>query len=238
MKLKNNKLLLIIALFTLFMLFSTTNVHAVLQSNGDEAATKNFESWMLQIRQMQSSGGTLGLTDTIAESGLTSSNTNLDIHTEKNTEYGAMILLSASSYGNPNPITDGDTTTGNASGVVMKINSESVAAACSNLDPSTWKNASPRYKNIYALSYERKMGDSVDVGSWHGGKSLSWLYVDYYGGQDGHATMKWAILVRANDGSAFSYNGNGGNARAGSGSGSWYGGLFHSRAAIVVGAGI
>ena len=75
-----------------------TKVEAVLQSNGDTAATKTLDEWILQIRQMQASGGCLGLTDTINSTGLLSNNTNLDIHMEKNTEYGAMILLSASDY--------------------------------------------------------------------------------------------------------------------------------------------
>ena len=55
---------------------------------------------------------------------LTSNNPNLDIHMEKNTEYGAMAILSASAYGNQNVIGDGETTTGNKSGVYMKLNKE------------------------------------------------------------------------------------------------------------------
>lgn len=85
---------------------------AALQSNGGTPAGKNINQWMLQIRQMQSIGGTLGRTDTIDTSNLRSDATDLDIHMEKNTEYGAMAILSASAYGNPNKIQNGKTTTG------------------------------------------------------------------------------------------------------------------------------
>ena len=47
---------------------------------------------------------------------------------EKNTEYGAMAILSASSYGNQSKIESGGTTTGNKSGVYINLNKEWVSA--------------------------------------------------------------------------------------------------------------
>ena len=78
---------------------------------------------MINVRKMEELGGTMGLSETLNDN-LTSSSTsnNIDVHMEKNTEYGALAILSASSYGNPNKVEDGNTTTGNVTGVVMKIN--------------------------------------------------------------------------------------------------------------------
>lgn len=99
-------LLVMILTAMLFLWMQSNQVQAALQSNGATALTSNMNSWIKAIRQMQATGGTLGLNDTI-NTNLTSSNKNMDIHMEKNTEYGAMVILSASAYGNPNKITDG-----------------------------------------------------------------------------------------------------------------------------------
>ena len=57
---KKSIILSVILLITLLaLLVIPNNVNAVLQSNGDSASTKSVDAWILQIRQMQSSGGTL-----------------------------------------------------------------------------------------------------------------------------------------------------------------------------------
>lgn len=217
---KTKKLLIIVTLVALVLLLGTSNVKAVLQSNGGTAAKKTIDQWMLQIRQMQSAGGTLGLTDTINSTGLTSTNTNLDIHMQKNTEFGAVALLSASSYGNPNVIADGETTTGNASGVVMKINKELVSADI-GIPGTTYINALGRYKNKYTTSIDSaKRGDASL--NWHGSGSSTWLSVSDRG-----------IFLRAHSGSIFSYYGSGSM-----GSEARYDNPWPTRACIVVGSGI
>ena len=178
---KKNKKVFLTILFLMVMLMAMltcNNSYAVLQVNGGEPTTQTLANWMTNFRKMEGLGGTLGLEETLNTNLTGTTSNNLDCHMIKNTEYGALTILSASSYGNPYRIEDGDTTTGNKTGAYMKINGERVAAACSDLDPSTWKNANPRYKNIYTTSYQRKIGDSVDIGSWHGGNNLSWFYVD------------------------------------------------------------
>lgn len=219
MKIIKIKVLLIIALLGIFILFGTTNVKAVLQANGEEGATKNIDQWMLQIRQMQAPGGTFGLKDEINTSNLSSNNKNLDVHMQKNTEYGAMILLSASAYGNPNKIEDGDTTTGNSSGGTMKINNEWVAAGAGITESSIYKNAISRYKNEYSTSYFAKSGDAIL--NWHGSSTHTWITASERSG-----------LLRSCSGSVFSYYGHW-DRNPGLFSNSWY-----SRAAIVVGTGI
>ena len=143
MKVKNKILTAMVFGTILSGLIIPNKANAVLQSNGGTPATRNLNDWLLQIRQMQEIGGTLGRTDTINTTNLTSGATDLDIHMEKNTEYGAMAILSASAYGNPNKINDGETTTGNSTGIVININSEWVSAKAGDAinETSEWHNA-------------------------------------------------------------------------------------------------
>lgn len=183
-------ILLGIILFAVIVLV-TNKSNAALQSNGDTPAKKNIGTWLLEVRKMQTSGGTLGLSDTIDTTTLTSNNTNLDIHMEKNSEYGAMVLLSASSYGKPDKVNDGETTTGNKSGIYMNINKEWVATTVNNV----FSGYADRYKNIYNKSYSAKIGDAMtETSGWHGSKSY-W-------------NTEWDTplgVVRAYSGGIFSY---------------------------------
>ena len=186
-----------------------------------------------------------------------SDSNNIDVHMQKNTEYGALAILSASSYGNPNKINDGETTTGNVTGAVMKLNSEWVAAG--NLSKVTnYANAVGRYKNIvndlqasgsggmnvtiYA-KYVSRVGDAIsETKGWHGSDVSEWIsytrHRDF--GQDGTI---YTGLLRSYSGSIFSYYGYGGYwgpyASSIDGSGDAYYGKGHTtRAVIVQGEGI
>lgn len=217
----NKKFLSIILLGIIFFMLGIPNKSkAALQSNGGTPITKDLGTWILQIRKMQELGGTLGRTDTINTTDLTSEATDLDIHMEKNTEYGAMAILSASAYGNPNKINDGETTTGNSTGVVIKLNKEWVAAG--NISYSAqYTKANLRYKNMYSTSYVAKKGDAIsETAGWHSSSSLIWL-VD--NGNSG--------LLRAYGGSIFSCFGDSYYDRDAYYTKGWY-----SRSAIVVGA--
>ncbi len=237
------KLLISIIVVGLICIFTPLKINAALQSNGGTPATKDVNGWITQIRQMQASGGALGLTDTIG-ADLTSTNTNLDIHMEKNTEYGAMVLLSASSYGNPEKIENGGTTTGNATGVYMNINKEWVAAGMANTAAASMKNAAGRYKNQYtAPTYTEKVGDAVaGVAGWHGSGSSTWISVAC--NQNIEAGLVRSGLIRAYSGSIFSYNGYGYSAGNGlSDLDSYrqaadYRKAYTSRAVVVVGSGV
>ncbi len=114
--------------FGALVLLGTTSSKAVLQSNGNVGTQYALINGMTEIRKMEQLGGAMGLSESI-NSDLTTNGdpNNIDVHMQKNTEYGALAILSASSYGNPSKVNDGETTTGNATGVVMKINSEWVA---------------------------------------------------------------------------------------------------------------
>lgn len=191
------------------MLFAGGNVQAALQANGGTAATKTVGGWLLPIRQMEETGGTLGLADTINTTDLTSSATspnNIDIHMQKNTEYGAMAILSASAYGNPDPIPNGGTTTGNKSGVYMYLNKEWVSAGTLS-SFTVYKNASKKYKNTHTNSYVEQAGDAIkETKGWHydGKNSVTASWISSSSASD---AAKYAGLLRAYSGSIFSYYG-------------------------------
>lgn len=211
------------------MILSTTNVQAALQANGNSSKTDTLMNWFVNIRNMESTGGTLGLTDTINNSTLSSTATksnNLDIHMEKNTEYGAMVILSASSYGNQNVIKDGDTTTGNKTGVVMKINKEWVAAGGLSRN-SEYKNINAKYKNIFTNDkYVYRAGDALtETKDWHG-SNMSIIDIN----------LQSCGLLRAYSGSIFSYC-SGGDGNSTECKNTKPDKLWSSRAVIVVGNG-
>ena len=243
---KKGKMLLLILMITIGIIMGKgTNSQAALQSNGGSPAGKGINEWITGIRQMQATGGTLGLTDSINGTNLTSGNKNLDIHMQKNTEYGAMVILSASSYGNPNSITDGQTTTGNETGVKIKINKEWVAAGTSNSKATSLANAAGRYKNQYtAPTYTEKVGDAIaTIGGWHGSGTTTWI--SCY--KNNANTINYGCLIRSYAGSVFSYYGYGYEYMSNTGDGPDYDTTrrnadyrkpWHSRAVVVVGSGI
>ena len=230
MKSRRKMLLAILIISIVSIMLKVNYSKAALQSNGGSPATKSINDWLWQIRTMQSTGGTLGLSDTIA-GNLTSGNKNLDIHMQKNTEYGALVILGTSAYGNLNKIGNGETTTGNQTGVVMRINKEWVVGAVSNVNVTNFKNAVGRYKNIYTKDLVSKVGDALDIGTWHGNAANRWF----------RTTSNFIIdsaLLRSYTTSIFSYYGYGPGA---GGSGAKDADVtlpWASRAVVVVGSGI
>lgn len=219
---KSIRKIMLLLVLSILILSSKQAAQAVLQSNGSTSSTKNVDEWMLQIRQMESPGGALGLTETVNPTGLnsTTGSNNLDIHMEKNTEYGAMAILSASSYGNPNIIPDGGTTTGNKTGVYMKLNKEWVAAGTIS-SSTTYRQAASKYKDLYTSSYVAKAGDAIsETRGWHGSGSSNWIY-----------NNSDRSIPRACYGSIFSYDGS-------SAGNSYFTLAWSSRAVVVVGSGL
>ena len=221
---KKKTLIIIITLILACICMHTNKVEAALQANGGGAAKKDINGWITSIRKMQTAGQALGLTDTINGTNLTSENKNLDIHMQKNTEYGAVILLGASAYGNENKMnTNGVTTTGNKTGVVMQINKEWVSAGISNIAATSMKNAAGRYKNVYPTptwhkdNYVEKAGDAIyETRGWHGSKYSLWLCsgaadnLSPNGESNANAArhIVESGLLRSYSGSVFSYFGN------------------------------
>lgn len=251
---RKTKEILISMIIVGILLAIPTLSHGALQANGNNPVSYAINDWIYLVRGMQCSGGTLGLTNTLnwdSASGkyLTSDNTNLDIHMEKNTEYGAMAILSASSYGNPNIIQAGGTTTGNETGIKINFNSEWVAAG-QITSANNYVAAANRYKDNYNYNYVAKSGDAItETNGWHGGGSTQWI--DSYNGGDARhepsranassALLRACAIENNKPGTIFSYYG------LGSSRGSYpswgeneanYVKLHPTRAVIVVGSGI
>ncbi len=198
---KKVKITIILEVMIAILMLIPITSNAALQANGKSTKTDTLPNWLLNIRKMEAGGGTLGLTDTINETDLTSSadiSNNLDIHMELNTEYGAMAILSASAYGKQDKIADGQTTTGNKSGVYMNLNGEWVSAGVITYC-SQYVNANAKYKNQYNLTYTAKVGDAItETSGWHQSTASAWLVCNEASG-----------LLRAYSGSIFSYWGQG-----------------------------
>jgi hypothetical protein len=230
-KLKKGILIMSLVMFTTLTL-GTGKVNAALQANGNSGTTKTLGDWLLAVRQMEAVGGTLGLSDTLNTSTLLSTATtsnNIDIHMEKNTEYGAMAILSASSYGNQSVIAYRGTTTGNKTGVYIYLNNEMVSAGCSELSSnvSIWGTANTKYKNIYTTTYSAKRGDAIL--NWHGvvagtGSSYSGVWLN---------NKTNSILLRGHSMNVFSYYGFGTSDKYDA----YYTKAWYTRAVVVVGNG-
>ena len=171
---------LLIIIINLIALQSNT-AYAALQANQNAPTSKNRNTWITEIRQMENLGGTLGLNQNI-NADLTSQgeSNNIDIHMQKNTEYGAMAILSASDYGKSSKIENGETTTGNESGVVIPYNKEWTASQYTDFYGVL--NYSARYYDDYgkASEYKRFRGDAMhETNGWHGTSSI---YMNTYNG--------------------------------------------------------
>ena len=232
-----SKLTKTIASFTLTMAISLIFLptsFAALQADGSTGSTKTLDGWMSSVRKMEQAGGALGKQETVNTDLTPSSNSNnMDVHMERNTEYGALAILSASSYGKSTKISDGETTTGNKSGVYMHLNQELVAAG-QVTSSSTYKNADARYKDAYngasvegsssnnfngvlksatssGSNYVSKTGDAIsETQGWHDSSASVWIS-DYTASSRIYPVNANAdaTLLRAYEGSIFSYYGYG-----------------------------
>ena len=121
-KLQTKLTALAVTLFAAAVL-PTGQVKAALQSNPNTQykTVYNPTTWMTQIRQIETSGNAMGLSETLDTTSLiaTSESNGIDVHMMKSTEYGAIAILSASGYGNPQTLQSSSvkTTTGNKTGI-------------------------------------------------------------------------------------------------------------------------
>lgn len=198
----NKSLIILMGIILISVIFINNRSYAALQSNGTPGTQQILNNWIVNVRKMESLGGGMGLMENI-NANLTPNtpSNNVDIHMEKNTEYGAMAILSASSYGNPNKVPDGGTTTGNKTGIVINFNKELVAAGINHrvvlMEQQNLGNAASKYKHLYdnknTMGPILKGDAMIETNGWHG------------------ATCKWelgsasGVIVRAYSGSLFSY---------------------------------
>ncbi len=239
MKAKEKLLTLVTGGALLIIILTPTISNAALQANGNGSSTKSIDGWMSSIRAMEAQGGTLGLNGSSSlnqvpgADGKVENSNNLDIHMQKNTEYGAMVILSASNYGKSTPVHKTDdgslsTTTGNKSGVYMSLNKEWVAAGGSLGNTSTYKNANLKYRNPYTKNgKEKRAGDAMlECSGWHNtgnAVATTWINGDSNTG-----------VVRSYSGSIFSFYADGYTSTRDADCRK----LWSSRAVVVIGNGI
>ncbi len=234
----NRKIAIILAIAFLLVLLPTLNVQAAYQSIGTGTAlTQDFNTWMPGIRQMEGYGQGLGLSEEINTSTLLpkGASNNIDVHLQKNTEYGAVLLLGASDYGKQGATkearymntgaTTGNgvqaSTTGNRYGV-YEVGYRDMAVANSAWEWTAGggsdfynKTVASRYMNRYTTDESSALaGDATtETRVWHGSVNSGWLSAASRG------------FIRGDHG-AFSYN----NLAVST--------TFYGRAAVVVGVGL
>ena len=174
--------LLIVLLVTLFIISAAIPIQANYQSNDGSKAVNSPAGWLENIRKMEQEGNVMGLEEQYDSTTLKpmSASNKLDVHMIKNTEWGAIALLSASQdYGKKGEGTSRyviggtglKTTTGNVSGlyITQYTSWHRVAGGGSNFA----KNYDDRYvdrehKDGDALLYWHEKGTTQDTWDWYG----------------------------------------------------------------------
>ena len=191
---KLKQILVASALLLGMVTISGNGSKAALQANATtHSAGKTYTGAALiqSIREMETAGQTMGLTETLKSDLTPNTSNNIDVHMMKTTEYGAMAILSASGFGYSGKLQDAPvkSTTGNVTGVyITGTRYEWIAGVC---DASTvGKNA--RYYDLYKINDQTsaKVGDALGLDTyttnpgcsgWHGASKRNWLGYTYNG---------------------------------------------------------
>ena len=185
-KLQTKLTALAVTLFAAAVL-PTGQVKAALQSNPNTQYKTQYypTTWMTQIRQIETSGNAMGLSETLNSDLTSSSESNgIDVHMMKSTEYGAIAILSASGYGNPQTLQSSSvkTTTGNKTGIYFSGNNWEWVAG--GLSGSIFSGVNSRYFDTYSGSQaSARIGDALGSASttnpgcagWHSASDSRWV---------------------------------------------------------------
>lgn len=186
-KMKITKLILTGAILSIIIL-PTGKVEAALQANPNTQNKKTdaVNNWIINFRQMEKTGEAMGLSETLNSDLTASSASNgIDIHMMKATEYGAIVILSASGYGNPSNSNNITTTTGNNTGIILNANDYEFVAG--GIEGLIFSGINSKYYDAYTTSYESaKRGDGLGTATtanpgtarWHSSSYNSWPYAD------------------------------------------------------------
>ena len=186
---KKTKLILATLIMLAAILLNTVEVQAALQANSSTHYNSNNQKkateWMSGFRQMENSGGGMGLSETLGSDLTSSSGSNsIDVHMMRSTEYGAIAILSASGYGNPSNNKTLTTTTGNKTGIYFSgSNWEFVAGGLEN---SIFNGKNKKYYDTYTTaSSSAKVGDALGETTnngcqgWHSASYSNWVTSSY-----------------------------------------------------------
>lgn len=190
---KSKKVIVLIILILFFLSISGES-RAALQSNPNTYYTKTDTSnnWIVNFRNMETTGQAMGLTESINGTTLvpTSSSNGIDVHMMKTTEYGAIAILSASGYGNPQTIQSSGlrTTTGNKTGIYYALSTwEFSASALQGYPFASSMGVDLRYYSDYSnVMSSVKTGDALGNASapkpgcyfWHSASNADWMPYD------------------------------------------------------------
>ena len=130
----------------------------------------------------------MGLSETYNPDYTSTSSNGIDVHMMKSTEYGAIAILSASGYGNPQKLQNSTekTTTGNKTGVYFSgANWEWVAGG---LQGSIFGGVNSKYYDSYTgAQASAKVGDALGTSGttnpgcagWHSASYAGWVNGSY-----------------------------------------------------------
>lgn len=222
---KKLKLFITILIITfILLLINSINVQATLQANPNTHYKKedSLGNWLINFRKMEEANGAMGLKETV-NSDLTASSesNNIDVHMMRTTEYGAIAILSASGYGNPQMLQNSKikTTTGNKTGVYFgKTDSLQDREYTAGGVERGFSNINKKYYDLYtSSSSSAKSGDALTTcKNWHGANWADWVGYNPY-------------MTRGGDSKIFNFSGR-------YGSGEVY--YFTSRGVAVCGEGL
>ena len=209
------KLISLVVLLAVMVLLPVGNVKASLQANPNTHNKKVDlpTNWMTNIRSMENSGEAMGLSEILNSDLTASSDSNgIDVHMMKSTEYGAIAILSASGYGNPQKLQNSTekTTTGNKTGVYFSgANWEWVAGG---LQGSIFGGVNSKYYDSYTgAQASAKVGDALGTSGttnpgcagWHSASIAGWVNGSYpYFRRDGGGLFSFSVGIADNSGLA------------------------------------
>ncbi len=186
---KNKKMMLVSMLIVMVaILIIPGKVHAAYQSKpGNALMSITADQFFEGCRNMEVSGGVLGLSETIETTTYKgTSNNGIDVHMALNTEWGTVALLTDSAYGIGKDISGTNnpkTSTGNATGVCNLANGtcEYVASTYSGTSfqyNTKLRSADARYFNSYS-SRTSKAGDALNCANWLSAPGAYWTGVSF-----------------------------------------------------------
>ena len=183
---KTKLILLTLIILLVTILLNTSEVQATLQANPNTHYKKDDTptNWMTNIRKMEETGGSMGLSETLNEDLTPSSKSNnIDVHMMRTTEYGAIAILSASGYGNSQTLKNSTikTTTGNKTGVYLS--GENWEYNAGGLENSIFSGVNKKYYDTYTTARNSaRVGDALGERTnngcqgWHSASYSDWVY--------------------------------------------------------------
>ena len=194
------KLLVAIGIITTILLLTILQGKvnaATLQSNPNThyKTTSGAGKWITNIRQMEATGGAMGLSETVnTDQTFKEESNNIDVHMMRNTEYGAIAILSVSGYGNSKTIPNSTikSTTGNETGVYYTTGNNNYELVAAGYSGQVFTKINSRYYDAYGSN---KIGDALDL-KWQGATNNTGL----------NPSSLYVFLGRNNGGRYFGYS--------------------------------